>query len=111
MLDVDCLASVRAAYIEVPRLQKQLASIALHGATVDLLDLTRLQPVHINVDAICRQGNVSIQAIDHGCWRSRYVPSDRFPEVPNSMFAVTVELAGCSGKGGGQRYLWDCVCG
>lgn len=71
MLDVGCLTSVWAAYIEVPRLQKQLASIAFHGAKVDLLDLTRLQPVHINVDAICQQGNVSIQAVDYGCLGSR----------------------------------------
>lgn len=54
------------------------------------------------MNAICRQGNVSIQAVDNGCRGSRYVPSDRFPEVPNSMFAVTVEFSGFSGRVGGS---------
>lgn len=50
------------------------------------------------MNAICRQGNVSIQAVDNGCQGSRYVPSDRFPEVPNSIFAVILETTRFSGK-------------
>jgi hypothetical protein len=66
------------------------------GNKVDLLDLACLQPVHVNMNAICRQANVSIQAVDHIWPWDRYVPSDRFPELPNSMFAVIIEDFGIS---------------
>lgn len=42
------------AYIEVPRLQE--ISIGSDKSTHDnLLDLTLLQPLHVDVDAICRE--------------------------------------------------------
>lgn len=66
----------------------------------DLLDLACLQPIHVDVDAICYKAiSVSLQE-EQLHWKGR-LPSLRLPELPNSaMVAVGVQ------EGGQNSYEW-----
>lgn len=101
---------VEGAYIEVPRLRQGQLAIAMSGHMSDLLDLARLQPVHIDVDAIYRERRSAawremLHRFEQGKrdhdWEA-HVPSLRFPEVPNSMFVVVEKERMVRTVGGGR---------
>lgn len=77
------------AYIEVPRLRLWSVIVTFKGCRSDVLDFTLLQVFHVDMDAIYRNRPLVIEPQSHRR-EERTVPSDKFPERPNSIFAMVV---------------------